>query len=274
MSKKIDIVVQGGIWPITNEVLTYYTQLPFVNNVILSTWVNEKYDSLINWPNVVRTDKPENGGQCNINLQLISSLKGVEVCEADVIVKCRSDQKIYDHCFTDLYEFFVSQFDTCSKLQYIDSSDTGDPIFVWGNNRTYPYCPQDHFFMGSKKSLVELFNCPLSENPVRGTHSTYGDHHAQADGNLQWETEDLRPNIHIGAHYCGKFSKTAKHHIDNYRQYLVDKAPQRLAAETESARIRDIVFKVMPRVDIFWEKTPDNKYPFAQWEPQGEYYYD
>ena len=38
MKDKVDIVVQGGIWPTTKHTVETYLQLPFVNNVIFSSW--------------------------------------------------------------------------------------------------------------------------------------------------------------------------------------------------------------------------------------------
>ena len=59
MEKNLDIIVQGGLWPFTNQTLYYYKSLPFVNNVILSTWEDEQYLDTIDWtgPIVLRNQK-------------------------------------------------------------------------------------------------------------------------------------------------------------------------------------------------------------------------
>ena len=37
----IDIVMQGPLWDITPKAAEYYLKLPFINNIIISTWENE-----------------------------------------------------------------------------------------------------------------------------------------------------------------------------------------------------------------------------------------
>lgn len=270
----IDIVIQGGIWNITQRAIQEYRQLPFVNNVILSTWEGEAMLDSIHHDNIIISNKPINGGQCNINLQIISSQSGIAACESSTVVKCRTDQIISKQCFTELYNFYTQQSKNNKPIHRIEGDHYNYPIYVWGLNSIYPYCPQDHFFMGSKESMSLLMSCPLSDGEIKGQYIAFNEEHIQADGNLDWNYADLRPNIYIGGHFCGLFSKKAKSHIDNYRQYLVDKAPGREEAQEESTRIINHIFKVMPRVDIFWEKMPDKKYPFNLYESQGEYYYN
>ena len=105
MSEKLDIVVQGGIWPSTNRTLYYYKSLPFVENVILSTWNGEKYIDTIDWPRVILNDYPECRGIGNMNCQITSSQAGLAECTSPYALKVRTDWKIYDHYFTQEYQF-------------------------------------------------------------------------------------------------------------------------------------------------------------------------
>jgi hypothetical protein len=270
----VDIVLQGGIWNITQRCIDSYKKLPFVNDVILSTWSDDPLLSAIQHDKVIINPKPDNRGQCNINMQIQSSKFGLETCKSDTVIKCRTDQLIKDKYFNELYNFYTASCKSNSKIMQLNKIDLCDPIYVWGLNSIFPYCPQDHFFMGSKDTMLRFFSCPLSNEKSKGEYIAYNEHHIQADGNLDWNYTDLRPNIYLGAHFCGLFSKEASKHITDFKEYLVDKAPKRYEALQESSRIRDTIFKVMPRVDIEWEKMPDKKYPFALYESQGEYYYD
>jgi len=270
----IDVVIQGGIWNITQRSIDNYKKLPFVRNVILSTWLDDPLLPTIKHDQIVTSIKLENRGQCNINMQIVSSRAGIEACESGIIVKCRTDQLITDDCFFNLYNFFISSQKNDCKLMQLNGIDLCDPIYVWGLNSIFPYCPQDHFFMSSKNTMQKFFSCPLSNDFSKGNFIAYNNHHVQADANLDWEHSDIRPNIYLGTHFCSLFSKEANKHINEYKKYLVDKAPNRFEAQQESNRIRDFIFKVMPRVDIVWEKMADKKYPFSLYETQGEYYYD
>lgn len=270
----VDIVLQGGIWDITQRCIDSYKELPFVNSVILSTWVDDPLLHTIKHDEVIASSKPDNRGQCNINMQIQSSKLGIEACKSNTIIKCRTDQLIKNKCFNELYGFYVSSYKNNSKILQLNKVDLCDPVYVWGLNSIFPYCPQDHFFMSSRDTMLKFFACPLSTDKIKGDYVAYNNHHIQADGNLDWNYTDLRPNIYLGAHFCSLFSKEASKHITYFKKYLVDRAPYRHEAQQESSRIRDTVFKVMPRVDIEWEKMIDKKYPFALYESQGEYYND
>jgi hypothetical protein len=270
----VDIVIQGGIWSITQKCIESYKRLPFVRNIILSTWLNDPLLSTINHDQIVESIEPENRGQCNINMQIISSRAGINACESDIIIKCRTDQLISNDCFLKLYNFFKSSRKNDCKLMQLNGIDLCDPIYVWCLNSIFPYCPQDHFFMGSKNTMQKFFSCPLADDSSKGNYIAYNNYHIQADANLDWDSSDIRPNIYLGAHFCSLFSKEANKHINEYKKYLVDRAPNRFEAKQESSRIRDLIFKVLPRVDIVWEKMADKKYPFSLYESQGEYYYD
>ena len=271
----VDIIIQGGVWPITNKAIEQYTKLPFVNKVILSTWDNEKLLDTVKHNNIITQPLPENAGQCNINLQILSTKAGVDICNEQHVIKCRSDQLIYDEEFIKIFNFYQqSIIDHNYNIQCIDNSECASPIYVWGLNNIFPYSFQDHFCMGRKLDISRLFSCPLSPAPVRGHTVDAKNNHYQRDQNLDWDFNDLRPNIYLGAHYCSKFSKKARLHIENYKKFLTDKAAYLVEAQNESERIRDIIFKTLPRTNIFWHKTVDNKYPFDLYTPQGEYYYD
>jgi len=267
----MDIVIQGGIWACTQRAVSIYRSLPFVDKIIVSTWEDQQHKADIKDADcVIYIKKPENGGQCNINLQLVSSLAGVQQCTSNLVLKVRSDEILHVSSLCEV-NALISSVRAFPGLVQHSSEEILSPIYCLSLNTRFPYHPQDHVFLGLRSSMLALFDIPLSTAPVRGTHITHNNH-VQADGNLLWDTEDIRPNIYIGANYCSRFSKKAKLHLDEYKLYLTDRGPKREEAMEESSKIRDQVFKVLPRLHIYWEKYRENLYPYDFYKEQGEYF--
>ena len=78
--------------------------------------------------------------------------------------------------------------------------------------------------------------------------------------------------MYIGMHYYAKFFQEAKHHCDNFKQYLLDASIGREEAMRYYTPIRDSIFQVLPRIDMFWEKY--NSGYWYSYEADGEYYAD
>lgn len=265
----MDIVIQGGAWQCTQRAIDHYRTLPFVDKIIFSTWSDQAEKKIQN-AECIYSEKPSNVGQCNINLQLVSSLAGVKACTSNLVLKVRSDEIIHASSLCKINKLISEQSAFIQYKQH-SSEEILTHIYCLSLNTRFPYHPQDHLFFGPKQSMLALFNIPLSTAPVRGTHITHNNH-VQADGNLLWDTEDIRPNIYIGAHYCARFSKKAKTHLEDYKQFLTDNGPRRGEAMTESNEIRDKLFKVLPRLNIYWEKYSDKSYPYDFYKEQGEYF--
>ena len=66
--------------------------------------------------------------------------------------------------------------------------------------------------------------------------------------------EHVRIPCYFGAHYHAHFNPLVYTHIDNFMEYLVDGAPKKQEALDLSASIQDDIFRVMPRIDMWWEK--------------------
>jgi hypothetical protein len=265
----MDIVIQGGVWQGTQRAIDYYRTLPFVDKIIFSTWEDQASREIKN-AKCLYNKKPDNVGQCNINLQLVSSLAGIKECTSNLVLKVRSDEIIHVTSLCKLNKL-ISEPNTFLQYEQHSSTELLTRIYCLSLNTRFPYHPQDHLFFGPRQSMLALFDIPLSTAPVRGTHATHNNH-IQADGNLLWDTEDIRPNIYIGAHYCSRFSKKAKSHLEEYKLYLTDNGPKRSEAMQESSKIRDQVFKVLPRLEIYWEKYPERLYPYDFYKEQGEYF--
>lgn len=270
--KNLDIIVQGGLWPFTNRTLYYYKSLPFVNEVILSTWTDEKYLDTIDWPGpVILSDKPEKNGIGNMNLQILSTQAGLAKSTADYVMKTRTDWKVYDHYIEREFSEFLNRMNSLSEIKFAYKDGTAKPIFSGAIAHNLPYHPNDVLMLARTKDLVEFWDVPLTEEECDFSNQ-WGDHHQQADKGLDFN-KTVRNPVWFGLHYAAKFSKIAKNHLDNYKEYVLDNAPKYAKALEESEKIRNIIWQPMRKPDIWWVKTSDNKYPH-HWTSDYDYYYN
>ncbi len=250
MKDKIDIVVQGGVWPNTKSTIETYFQLPFVNNIIFSTWENERKKIDFEASKIVFSEPPENDGGGNLNYQIISSRNGLKECATDVVIKMRSDQTILT--------------DEMIKMKYFYEQNTnGNDVFVLGlmglDLPSHPYHPQDHVFWGKIEDVKEIFDIPLSN------WTTY-----KPNGEEDF-SKNMRSPIYLGAYKYARISEIAKKHIENPHEYLLDNSPKRHEAFEEYAKIREECFKPFPRINLNWHKF-NQGYPYSFYYDQGERY--
>jgi hypothetical protein len=257
----MDVVIQGGMWSQTLDTARYYTELDYIDKVVVSTWEDENVsESDLNNEDVilVKSKKPEPELRSqNVNLHMISSLNGVKACPNDLIMKIRSDQRILHHSFDRLRDFYEEHKNE-PTTKYLDGSEQKTKIFVIGNNSVYPFHPQDHLFWGYKEDLVKLFSPPLFKESIV---------HAPIDFN-----KHLRAPIFVGANYYALFYEDAARMAEDPETYLMDSAPKRDEAMESYTPIRDSIFRVFPRIDLDWYKY-NSKYWYS-YEHGGEYYAD
>jgi hypothetical protein len=269
------IVMQGGIWPGTLETAMQYSEY---FNVIISTMENENISIEHSAIKVIKSPMPENRGQGNINLQIISSLAGLKACPDDeIVIKTRTDQRITIRALMEMQNIFEQSI--VDRQGQVDISFYKDPkmpvwhIFVLGNQANFPFSSQDHLYVGFQKDLLNLFNIPCNAEALTGGwgRKEWGNH-IQADKGLNFDVH-LRMPIYLGAMYYSKFYPSVKRYIDNWSEYLTDHAPKREEAMCFYNKVKDTVFKTLPKFEgeIWWEKM-NCYYPYDMYEPQGEYY--
>ena len=254
----MEIVLQGGLYPNTFKTAEYYLQLDFVTRIIISTWENETINKISNDKIIlIKSRKPENGTG-NMNLQIVSSYNGLLEVKEERSVKMRTDQMIYHESMYKIKNYVDTHLDI--DVRYANNEGPRGPIFILGMNKIYPFHPQDHIFWGYTSDLITLFNIPLMTPKNRRVGNDF-------------KTE-LRCPIYLGANYFAKFEPKIFKFIDNYKEYLVDDAPKKEEAKKISEQLRDKIFKVLPRIKMFWEKYNWNYYPYDWYGSSGEYYAD
>lgn len=261
--------MQGGLWPGTFETAKGYIEHDFVENVIISTFDDYKQQKLPNGVSITWEDPPDNPGQGNMNMQIITSLKGLKFSKAMIAAKTRTDQCISDESLKKMNDIFNNHDHGSAKKFFKGSVYPLSHIFVLGLQTKFPFQTQDHVFWGFRRDLLNLFACPLNTEPLTGHYSKpeWGGH-KQQDVGLNF-TRHLRMPIWLSGHYFARFNPVVYHYLENYKEFLCDgKVKQNIAMGTYYEMIND-VFKPFPRIKMWWEKM-NHEYPHAMYEQQGE----
>ena len=124
IASRVCILVQGPInleYDFTIETLRLYRGMFPDTPLVLSTWVfdNKKFvdEATALGVSLVLSQQPKNRGPANINLQIVSTTRGLEKARelnCDYVLKTRSDQRIYnikaiDVCLSALRTFPLKQ---------------------------------------------------------------------------------------------------------------------------------------------------------------------
>jgi hypothetical protein len=239
-SEKMDIVLQGKYEEYTDEIIDEYLRVPFVNNVIVSCWDDDRpehyHSSKVKY---VRSVYPLSSGTCNKNLQITTSFAGIKLCKTKFSAKMRSDQKYNYNSMVNMYEFLME-------------NHTEGKIFVAG---MFPYLlfhPRDHIYWGTTENLYQLFDIPLEYNSLIDK-VRIGKYEL-----AQYTNYFTRPETYIGAHYCARFDDCVKKMLIEPEKYLYDDAINWQDAKDFSDRITPLVFKSFSRkcIDFDWTCKP------------------
>ena len=163
----ISFVVQGPIIKQgennTQNVLKSI-KLYFPNaEIILSTWQNENIEGLI-YDKIIFSEIPDaivlfTGHQCNINRQIVSAVRGIEISTRKYVAKTRTDtlfennsllEKFKDIRTNSAFKQFVLTIDLFTRDAYKASLKCFHDGFL--------YHPSDIFLFGLKMDILRLFS--------------------------------------------------------------------------------------------------------------------
>lgn len=247
MTNKVDIVIQGPYTNFTDEIVKLYLTLPFVNNIIVSCWEEDKENFYRDRVLFVRNKYPESTGTDNKNLQITTSLNGLKKCETKFSVKTRSDQKFTYESMMNMYDFFMHNNQKSINYQY-DSDKPKNKILVAGIYFGHLFSPTDHIFWGNTEDLVELFDIPLEKNSiidkVRIPKSVLANYYNYF----------VRTETYIGVRYCSKFNDELYRVIIKDDEHLYDNAIYWYYTKDLSDNITPLVFKSFPKscIEFDW----------------------
>jgi hypothetical protein len=243
--EKIDLVLQGPSSAFTEIILDEYGKLPFVNNIILSTYSSSLSFDVSGKALLVDNDLVEkpHPGITNRNLQILTSRNGLKLSQTNVSVKMRADQLIRYDSMLMMYDYW--QKNKKDKL-----------IFTLGMYKIFPYHPRDHLFWGNTEDLKYLFNIPF-------------DSKQEINYDYDW---NIRSETYIGQFYYSRFNNNIKEHIDQPKIFLCDKSPKREEALELDYSLRDSIFKPFPKISMKWPKYNLEEYHYNIGSMFSEYW--
>ena len=260
----IDIVIQGALYgDFTLKTAYEYAKMEVVNKVIISTWEDQniRHDD-INSDKIflLKNKLIDNGGPGNMNYQIISSKEGVNLCHDGLVLKTRTDQYLYEESLKKWLKYF-NDHRSQNTLRYLDGEKQRSKVYLIGNNKRFPFHPQDHFFLGFKSDVQRVFDLPLWTQPSW----------TWKDAPIDF-SKKLRPNIYLGINYYMKFFPEIGSFLLNKEEYLLDNSPKYAEAMNFYGPIKDSIFSPLPRIDMWWAKQ--NSGYWYSYEKEGEYYAD
>lgn len=243
---KIDLVLAGHYDEQTLDIVDSYLKLPFVNNIIISTWEDCDTD----WSDnerviMVKSERPSPGTD-NRNYQIVTSQSGLDEVTTEYCARMRTDQKYSSDSMEKMYEYM-------SENKEMDGS-----IFVAGIYPNLQFHPRDHVFWGLTEDLIKLFDIPLEKDGFSDKMNVSKDD--------LWKYYDFfeRTETYIGSRYCMRFCRDVIKFIMQPEVYLYDGSPKWEEAHEVSKKITLSIFKPFPRegIDLEWNRKGLQHYPY------------
>ena len=259
----VDIVMQGPVNEKTYTTAESYFTLPWVNRVFISTWEGQN-----SWDTnyrivVIKSPDLSNPGVNNRNRQIYSSQVGIVRCDADIIIKTRSDQQISISSMKKMYEFFWKNYTIDKK--FLDATGPKGAIFTVGLYSGYVFHPEDHLFWGFQEDIKALYDIPL--DPIVPVN--INDPVVRDAG--EFAHKYVRPNAYLGMYYYARFDERIKYMTEHPGDFIVDNASGRAEAFERELPFKDVIFKAFPRIDLWWEKY-NMSYPYETGIAYSEYW--
>lgn len=231
----LTILLQGPVYQWTDSFVRRYKELPYVSEVIFSTWEGEAHADLIGVNNqiqVIKNVRPINGGAGNRNNHIVSSLAGLKEVKTEYVIKVRSD-------------LFLPELSR--MLDFYQAKKKDENIFTLSVYPRFAFHPRDYVFLGETSHVKEVFDIPLDD-----IYKPYD------------EWNDIRTESYIGMWYYRKYDTRIQNMINNRFEYLTDMSPKRkeaLVVYHELLRAEK-GFVPFPKVEIELPKHYPQGYPF------------
>lgn len=286
--KQVDLIIQGPYTEFTDEIISEYLKLSFIDKIIVSCWEKEvpstngiivyNKDQIYEHEKVefVRSvDNLDYSGVLNINYQLVTSLAGLKKSKNDLCVKLRSDQKFTHEAMNNMYKFFIDNIHKSKpEVTFIDSDQTAKgKIFIAGNFNAYLFHPRDWIFWGYRDDLINLFNAPFQVNE-ECKRLNVNKQKCEQNGDYYFKLF-TRPETYLGSYYVSKFDKRVLNMVNNQSEYLYDGALKIEEARHISNDIMPKLFKSFPRtgINFIWPKNNIWHFPISLvheiWHEEG-----
>lgn len=253
---KLDIVLQGPCSSATEEIISLYRKLDFVDNIIVSSYAHTLNFNLPGYVKWVENDYITPPGTGNRNLHINTSINGMNHVTSKFSIKMRTDQIISLASMNMMYNYWIYYDDPDNRL-ILPNQPLGR-IYVLGLYTRYPYHPRDHLFWGFTDDIKHLVNIPFDLNPNQ--RDDY--------------TAKVRAETWFGQFYYARYDESIFEHIQHPLAYTVDNAIFHKIAMEKDWALRDKLFKVFPRISMSWPKHNLNEYHYHVGEELSEYWAD
>ena len=164
--KETGIVIQGPVVPkITVNICERYIALYPETTIVLSTWRNQNSNDLASIRkmgiHVLENAIPEHAGPANVNLQIKSTISGINYCKSlkcEYVLKNRSDVLLSSDSFLENLHTLISTFSKNSNKIVIPSYNS----FLFRL-----YSPTDQIQFGKINDLEEFWISPTVEKDTK-----------------------------------------------------------------------------------------------------------
>lgn len=252
MKEKLDVVIQGPYNDYTDSTVDSYLNIPFVNNVIVSCWEDNKLPNERRRVKSIRNKYPLSPGTDNKNLQIVSSLNGLKECQTNFSIKTRSDQRFTYDSMMSMYDFFFENNQKEISYQH-NPQKPYNRILVAAAYPSLLFTIRDHIFWGNTEDLIDLFDIPLEFN------SLIDKVRISKDQLYNYRQFFIRTETYIGAHYCSKFNDEIIRLLILPEDHLHDDCKYWYYSY-DLSNITKSVFKAFSKtnIDLEWERYKSN----------------
>lgn len=235
--QKLDLVIQGPVYPYTHFIVRQYKTLEWVNRIIVSSWKDDEDVPLAD--KVVKSLPLSNNGIGNRNAHIVTSHRGLQEVQTEFCAKLRSDQIISNESMDLMYKY---------------SQKRPNKVCVAGFYEPFPFHPRDHIFWGQTKEVYSIFDIPLDAQekeemcdiwPQKGSYASF-----------------TRAECYIVSQYLAKKDHRVRVMAENPKDYLVDYSPQWREAKELSEKLMPEYFAPFPKIDFEWPKHNMKSYHY------------
>lgn len=162
---KVAIVIQGPVLDLNfllGSIKHYKSNFP-KSTIIVSTWKGLDKDVLkkleLAGAKVILSSKPNYNGYLNINLQVVSSLNGINYAKklkCQFVLKTRTDNRLFSNSL--LYDLL-----NLYELYCLNNNTSRIIINTQIRTAYFPFFPSDFFIFGHIENLTKLFSVPLQK---------------------------------------------------------------------------------------------------------------
>jgi hypothetical protein len=240
LAEKLDVVIQGSYTDFTDDIIDSYLKIPFIDNIIVSCWDDNKQSKCRDNVKFIRNQYPSSSGTDNKNLQIATSLNGLKESSSKFSIKTRSDHKFTYDSMMKMYDFFIQYNQRILSYQY-DDSRPKNRILVAGIYADLLFHPRDHLFWGHTEDLVDLFDIPLEKNGLVDI--------VKVPKERLWMYYEyfIRTETYLGSHYCSNFNDEIIRFLLLPKEHLYDNAVYWNHCKQKSDELCRLVFKSFPK---------------------------